>query len=312
MQKRLPRFQRASVAPIQLTERDRTIIRLIHRHRFLSSRQIIALVGDSQLQVLRRLKLLYHHGFLERPRAQLQYYGTSGIRPIVYGVSTKGGMLLKQELGDSLLWSEKNRAVGQVFLEHMLLVSETMVSLELVCRKHGVRLLYEDELDLPVHKQPFQWRVKIAGGMNLGVIPDAVFALEYKDQNGQVQRSYFFLEADRGTMPVVRKNLLQTSFRRKLLAYESTWANKVHQRHLGIHRFRVLTVTTIAARVQSLLTACSQLKRGHGLFLFADTSALEKDLFSPVWHSGKTGELSPLLDLPIRQIPSSPDFFANR
>jgi hypothetical protein len=50
--------------------------------------------------------------------------------------------------------------------------------------------------------------------------------------------------------------------------------------------------------VASLLEACSQLKRGHGLFLFADQSVLEKDLFSALWHNGKTGELSPLLDLP--------------
>jgi hypothetical protein len=311
MEKRLPRFERAAVAPMQLTERDRTVIRLVHRHRFLSSRQIIALMGDSQLQVLRRLKLLYHHGFLERPRAQLQYYDTPGTRPIVYGLSAKGGMLLKQELGDILLWSEKNQGIGQVFLEHALLVSETMVSLELACRKHGIRLRYEDELELPVEKQPFQWRVKIAGGMNLGVIPDRVFALEYTDQAGQIERAYFFLEADRGTMPVVRKQLTQTSFRRKLLAYEATWDNKVHQRHLGIPRFRVLTVTTIAARVQSLLLACSQLKRGHGLFLFADQSVLKMDLFSPIWRNGKTGALSPLLDLPIRQVLASPDFLAN-
>lgn len=311
MEKRTPRFQRAAVAAMQLTERDRAIIRLVHRHRFLSSRQIIALIGDSQLQVLRRLKLLYHHGFLERPRAQLQYFDAPGTRPIVYGLSAKGGMLLKQALGDSSLWSEKNRAIGQIFLEHALLVSETMVSVELACRKHGVRLLYEDEIDLPVVKQPFQWRVKIQGGMNLGVIPDQVFALEYPDQVGQTQRTYFFLEADRGTMPVVRKNLFQTSFHRKLLAYEATWTNKVHQRHLGIPRFRVLTVTTIAARVQSLLEACSHLKRGHGLYLFADQSVLKKDLFSPVWHNSKNGEFSPLLDLPIRQVLASPDFPAN-
>jgi hypothetical protein len=114
-----------------------------------------------------------------------------------------------------------------------------------------------------------------------------------------MQRAYFFLEADRSTMPVVRKGLAQTSFFRKLLAYEATWTQKVHQRHLGIHRFRVLTVTTIAARVNTLLEACSKLKRGHGLFLFADQSVLEKDLFSAVWQSGKTGELSPLLDLPV-------------
>ena len=263
MQKRLPRFERASVAPMQLTERDRTIIRLVHRHRFLNSRQIIALIGASQLQVLRRLKLLYHHGFLERPRAQLQYYGTSGTRPMVYGLSSKGGMLVKQELGDVSLWSEKNQGIGQVFLEHALLVSETMVALERACRKHDVRLIYEDELDLPVKKQPLGWRAKIVGGMNLGVIPDRVFALGFKNQSGQIQRAHFFLEADRGTMPVVRKNLSQTSFRRKLLAYEATWANKVHHRHLGIQRFRVITVTTIAARVSSLLEACSQLKRGQ-------------------------------------------------
>jgi hypothetical protein len=137
--------------------------------------------------------------------------------------------------------------------------------------------------------------VKIAGGTKLGVIPDAVFALEYTDRNSQAQRAHFFLEADRGTMPVMRRGLAQTSFFRKLLAYEATWTNKVHQRHLGIHRFRVLTITTIAARVQTLLEACSQLKRGHGLFLFTDSSALEKDLFSTVWQSGRQGEVSNLL-----------------
>jgi hypothetical protein len=109
---------------------------------------------------------------------------------------------------------------------------------------------------------------------------------------------YFFLEADRGTMPVVRSGLTQTSFYRKLLAYEATWTQKIHQRHLGIHRFRVLTVTTIAARVKSLLAACSQLKRGHGLFLFADRTVLEKDLFSAVWRRGKSSEAAGILDLP--------------
>ena len=296
------RFKRvASVAPIQLTDRDRDLIRLIHRHRFLRSHQIVALLGGSEQQIVRRLQLLFHHGYLERPRAQVKFVERGGSQPLAYGLGNKGGALLRREFGiavDSDAWSEKNHAIGRVFLEHALLVSEVMVSLELACRKHDVRLLYEDELELSVAKQPFQWWVKITGGMKLGVIPDAVFALEYTDQAGLVQRAYFFLEADRGTMPVVRKGLAQTSFFRKLLAYEATWTNKIHQRHLGVHRFRILTVTTIAARVNTLLEACSQLKRGHGMFLFADTSALEKDLFSPVWRNGKTGELSPLLDLP--------------
>ena len=303
MGSRLPRFKRApTVAPMQLTERDHDIIRLICRHRFLRSHQIIALHGGSQQQLVRRLQLLYHHGYLERPRAQLQYYEQGGSRSIAYGLGNKGGKWLRQEYGLAVRpdsWGEKNHVVGRVYLEHTLLVSDVMVSLELACRKRGdVRLLYEDQLGLSVELQPFQWRVKMQNGVRLGVVPDHVFALEYTDQSGQTQRAYFFLEADRGTMPVIRTNLVQTSFQRKLLAYEATWTQKVHQRYLGIPRFRVLTVTTSAERVKSLLDACAQLKRGHGLFLFADQSVLQMDLFSTVWHSGKTGELSPLLDLP--------------
>ena len=292
---RLPRFQRvAKVAPIQLTERDHEIIRLVNRHRFLRSHQIIALVGGSSQQLSRRLQRLFHHGYLERPRAQLQYYERSGSQPIAYGLGNKSSSLLQINPAS---WGEKNRAIGRMYLEHSLLVSDVMVALELACRQYNVRLLHEEQLSFTV-KSPLQWRVKIQDGTKLGVIPDRVFALEYTDQKGQEQRLYYFLEADRGTMPVVRQKLSQTSFYRKLIAYEATWTNKVHQRHLGIPRFRVLTVTTSAARVKSLLDACSRLKRGHGLFLFADQSVLEKDLLSAVWQCGKAAVMSALVDLP--------------
>jgi len=292
---RLPRFQRvATVAPIQLTERDHKIIQLIHRHRFLRSHQIIALIGGSAQNISRRLQWLFHHGYLERPRAQLEYYERSGSQAIAYGLGNKSGSLLQLNPAS---WGEKNRGIGRMYLAHALLVSDVMVSLELACRQHGIRLLHEDELNLPV-ETPLHWRVKIRDGTKLGVIPDRVFALEYADQNRQMQRIYYFLEADRGTMPVVRKKLTQSSFYRKLLAYEATWANKVHQRHLAIHRFRVLTVTTSAARVKSLLDACSRLQRGHGLFLFADVSVLQKDLLSAVWQCGKAAAMSALVDLP--------------
>ncbi|HEV2691850.1 MAG TPA: replication-relaxation family protein [Verrucomicrobiae bacterium] len=291
---------------MQLTKRDREIIRLIHRHRFLRSHQIVALIASSPQQVLRRLKLLYHHGYVERPRAQLEYYERGGTRPMVYGLSAKGGLLLERELGVATAWSE-NHDVGRMFLEHAILVSDVMVSIELACRKSGnIRLLYEDQLALQSQRNQFQWQVKVPDrGVTLGVVPDQVFALEYSDHAGQMQRMYFFLEADRGTMPVVRSGLTQTSFYRKLLAYEATWTQKVHQRKLGIYRFRVLTVTTNAMRVASLLEACSRLKRGHGLFLFADRTVLEKDPFSPVWQCGKSAKISALLDMPeLASLPS--------
>ena len=170
---RLPRFQRVStVAPIKLTERDQKIIRLIYRHRFLRSHQVIALIGGSAQNLSRRLQWLFHHGYLERPRAQLQYYERSGSQTIAYGLGNKSGSLLQL---NPAAWGEKNRAIGRMYLAHALLVSDVMVSLELACRQHGIRLLHEDELNLPV-EAPLHWRVKIRDGTKLGVIPDREFA----------------------------------------------------------------------------------------------------------------------------------------
>jgi hypothetical protein len=290
---RLPRFKRAvAVTPLQITKRDREILRQVQRYRFLRSPQIAALLADRSQQLLRRLQFLFHHGYMERPRAQLDYYHQGGSRHLVYGLGSKGAALLKQEGR----WGEKNRAVGRIFLEHALLVSDVMVALELACRNAEVRLLTEEELSRGDGRS-FHWQVNLQGRA-VGIVPDRVFALEFPTPGGKRERAYLFLEADRGTMPVNRKNLLQTSFLRKLLAYEATWAQSIHRTRFGFHRFRVLTVTTSTVRVQSLVQACAAVARGRGLFLFADRSVLERPelLFGKLWQTGNPDETASILD----------------
>lgn len=284
---------------MQLTDRDREIVRLVGQHRFLRSSHICALLQGSEQQLLRRLKLLYHHGYLERPRAQIDYYYKGGSREIVYGLGTKGGAVTRDEPDVNrrkFSWSEKNRAVGRMFLEHALLVSDVMVALELACRERGLRLLAEREL-VRKPNQRFAWKVNVSQGLKLGVVPDRVFAIESRDANGKMNRLYFFLEADRGTMPVIRRKLFQTSFYRKLLAYEATWSQRIHEKRFGFNRFRVLTVTTGAPRINSLLAACSKLERGQGLFLFTQLNSIQPPtaILYPVWHSSKTPGLTALL-----------------
>jgi hypothetical protein len=303
---RLPRFKRSpEITSMHLTERDYEIITLVHRFRFLGSSQIVALVGGSRQTLLRRLQLLYHHGYLERPRAQLDYYHKSGSRHIVYGLGNKGGNFLKDELGTafrSICWGVKSRSVGRVFLDHAILVSDVMVTIELACRKMNVRLLTERELRLSDRTIPeskvFQWKVKVNKRVKLGVIPDRVFALEIGNQNGKTNRAVFFLEADRGTMPVMRRNLSQTSLYRKFLTYEATWAQSIHRKLFRFERFRVLTVTTSAARLKSLVKTCSQLKTGHGLFLFTDRTFLDRptDILSMSWQPARPGDTATLLN----------------
>jgi len=303
---RLSRFKRTiPVAPMQLTKRDLAIVRIVYQHRFLRSSQIIALIGQSSQQILRRLQLLYHHGFLERPRAQLDYYRQGGSRHIIYGLGNKGGVLLKQELGEAfgdLRWGAKNRSLRRLFLEHALLVSDVMVTLELRCRKgDSVRLVTRGELPFsensPRPRESFKWSVKLDNQVKVGIIPDQVFAFDSTEQNAAHNPAFFFLEADRGTMPVIRKNLAQSSFYRKLLAYEATWTQGIHKSRFGFHRFRVLTVTKSVARLKSLVAACSQLKSGHRLFLFTDLGTFQKqeDILTMRWQTGREGETTSLV-----------------
>ena len=217
---------------------------------------------------------------------------------MVYGLGNKGATLINGEGRDRTYprSSEKNHAVGRVFLDHALMVSDIMVEIELACSQAShVKLLWGDELPVSgALPRPFRWKAKL-NGRKRGIVPDRVFALEYCDQDGANQRAFFFFEADRGTTPIIRSNLGQNSMYRKFLSYEASWIQAVPQEQFGFHRFRVLTVTTSAKRVTSLIQACRKLEQGHGLFLFAAFDSLKGGILSKVWNSCRDNELFSLV-----------------
>src|ERR1700674_3578342 len=97
---RRPRFVRASEPPpFRLTVDDVEIVRLVARHRFLRSTHIAGLVGRSLDRTNDRLHRLFHAGYLDRPRAQLDYYPTSGSSPYVYALADRGARLLIEHDG---------------------------------------------------------------------------------------------------------------------------------------------------------------------------------------------------------------------
>lgn len=270
---RLPRFQRSpAIASLRLTDRDQDILRLVHRHRFLRSDHLTALLPGSAQQLLRRLQRLYHHGYLDRPTCQIDRY-KSGSSPMVYGIGNKGAGWLKREQGvpyRQLDWGDKGQ-VGRLFLDHALLVSDVMVALALACRRRPeFELLTANEATPTVRdREPFQWSVNLPGQVKCGVIPDRVFGLQFRDESGRRTQAWYFLEADRGTMPITRTGLDRSSIQRKLLAYAATWSQNLHRTRFGWNRFRVLTVTSSEKRIASMQEAVRSMERGQGLFLFA-------------------------------------------
>lgn len=300
---RRARFRRVDPQPIQLTTDDITVIRHVARHRFLRSTHLIQLLpGRSPKKLLERLGVLYHNGYLDRPRAQLDYYATAGSAPIVYAIGNRGAAVIAEIEGvrpPKVDWTDKNRTAGRVFIEHTLLTADLAIPFEVASAlPGGIRLIDSKEIlaSAPeaTQKAANPWALPATvthGGTShdVHVIPDKVFGLDFTTAR---KRSYFFVEADRATMPVMRSHPRQTSFHQKLLVYlAGAGTANAHGKRFGIGNFRVLTITTSVQRIETMLEALKLATKGVGSnqFLFIDRASLQAcpDIFALEWIGGK-------------------------
>jgi hypothetical protein len=296
---RSKRFERRTTpARFQLTERDLAVLAHVARHRFLSSQHLCALDGGSQQNLLRSLRVLYDHGYLDRPYAQLAHVPVTGPRPMVYGLGRRGAQALRSYhllLNQETDWTERNKRAGALFIDHTLAIADVMVPLELACRDQpGLELLREGDIIAlapeATRRSREPLRLAVPGLDNKmgvsSVVADGLFGLRYADDTA----AYFLLEVDRGSMPVVRAQFDKTSFHRKLKVYWEAWKQNRHVDHFGIKQVRVLTVTDSEKRIENMLSVVADVTEGKGsnFFLFATASRLADA--SPVeidWTTGR-------------------------
>ncbi len=298
---RRPRFRRASEPPaFRLTDDDVEIVRQLARHRFLRSTHIAALVGRSLDRTNDRLHRLFHGGYIDRPRAQLDFYPV-GSAPMVYALADRGARLFIERDGiefANVEWSRKNRKAGRPFIEHQLEIVDFYVGLQCAARvRADVQLIHPAELvaafpdQRVASRNPFTLRVTLSHRgvtREVGIVPDFAFGLTLADGS----RRHFTVEIDRGTMPVVRSDSFrQTSFEEKMRAYLTAHAGKQHERQFGWKTFRVLTVTTDHHRMQSMIEALGKLRVPHspGAPLFFFTPRDELRAADPLTHDWSDG-----------------------
>ena len=283
---------------MQFTERDLQLLAHVGRHRFLSSTHLVALDGGSPQNVLRCLRALFDHGYLDRPKSQLASVPLEGPQPMVYGLAPKGARLLREH-GHHLTgggdWTEKNKRAGAVFLEHTLAVADFTTAVELSCRaRPDIDLVREHEIitDAPEEtrraREPLRWLVRPERARNevWSVVPDGLFALSFADGTA----SYFLFEIDRGTIPIIRKSSDHRSIARKLGAYYEGWRANRHVEQFGVKQVRVLIVTESVGRVRNMLSAIDHITGGRGsnFFLLIDQATLGAgDPLEAEWTSGK-------------------------
>lgn len=251
--RRLPRFVRAKRShrpPLALQDRDLDLLKTAHEYRLISTPQYLTLFEEeSRDGIYRRLQKLFHHGYLDR-------IGSNPNAPLVYALGRRGAEVLEVA---------HRSGAGERYVEHRLMVGTFRIALARACRASGLVVT---------------WR-RFPEGQP--VRPDGFFGLQFPWLPDGGNRAWFFLEADRSTMPRER-------FIRKLEAYW-VWHTKGGQTAaLGIKSFRVLTVTRSEARVRSLVEAvsgCRALAPGLAHFWFATeipfTTQSAGAILAPVW-----------------------------
>jgi hypothetical protein len=319
---RLPRFvrKRSAIPAFLITERDEEILKIVARHRFVTSAQITKLIdamfpGSSEQQILRRLQFLFHSAHLSRPKAQVDSYRAGGgARPMVYSLGNRGIDLLAAKHGFrrvSVDWTAKARTAIRGEIDHALEISEFMIALEIACRRRGtLQLIHFDEIlatlapeETRASRRPYQWPVSLRWqGKDIIIhpTPDRIFGIRDLERPEGRNQKFVFLEADRGTMPTTRRNLTQTSYLRKLVGYGFTYKYDIHAKRYGLPNVRVLTVTPGRQRIANIIEAYREHTAAlvpPKFFLFADRQGLRhaEDFLDYPWLDA-AGEQHRLLD----------------
>lgn len=277
---------------MELTARDREILKQVFTYRLLTREQIETLLfpptgGQDHFtktsKARMRLKLLFHHGYVERIP---MFVGTAAWawRPI-YRLARKGAEIVAADLGvpekKLAYWGNRedkdhrDSHVSFLFLEHALKINDVRIAVSIAARKAGYQVeKWLDDTTLKSQEMKDYVALPVGQGTRkVAVIPDAYFAL-----NMGTRRAHFLLELDRATMTRQRWAI-------RILAYLTYIGSGKYTTRYQTRSLRILTVTTTEQRLMNLKETTR--KTGGGdLFWFttSDQISASSVFFDPIWR----------------------------
>ena len=283
--------------PLRLQSRDKDVLQQLINNRFLTTSQLEALNPNvskkknehtDQRHFRRRLQLLFQHGYIDRPPAQLLNFVETG--EIVHAIGDTGADIL---FGDDpakrakINWAKKNGDIKPWSLNHPLMVARFRTILTVALRDHPTAILANwlqgEELKNYV-------RVK---NKDYPLIPDGFPTINTSPQYA----SNYFLEADRSTES---GELIKLE---KVWRYDRWHRSDAHQKRYNIPSFQVLIVTISEERAKNLrekiLKDVGRVKvKDMFWFTCEKNYSLEKPetILEPIWHSTGDDELHHLLE----------------
>ncbi len=272
--KRLPKTRRAKTAPpIQITDRDASLIEAVLKFRFVEAKHLASLFcEDSQQGIYRRLKLLYHHKYLDR----LPLRTDGGGERFAYALAEKSARLLAQRKGigrEEIPWHRHLNKMTPANVVHYLVLVDFWVSLECALTKaDGIskwNVLPGYKLAKPLYAF---FRDKEGRRFKKSVVPDLVIEL-FSDN---AKKSLFFVEIDRSTISTNR-------FGEKVEVYMAFHHSGGARERFGVPGFVVLTTVSSDKRMQSLANKAVSLKGRRGFWFAPKNDFAGAKILDRIW-----------------------------
>lgn len=207
----------------QLSDRDRSVLAVVHDHRFLTTNQIEQFCFTQHASKLsaartarRVLRRLEDWRLLTRPLRRIGGM-TAGSKSSVWMLTNMGRRLRNLEAGRGAVG--RVREPGERFVQHYLAIADVRLQLEQAAR--------DGLLELPtVAIEPAAWRSYLGlSGERLTLKPD-LFAVTVAIDCGVTAEyeDHWFIEADRGTesIPTLLKQCQQYEAYRRTATEEET------------------------------------------------------------------------------------------
>ncbi|KUO64208.1 MAG: hypothetical protein APF80_17470 [Alphaproteobacteria bacterium BRH_c36] len=309
--RRKPQFQRSKDQPIRITKDDLSVLRLVGESRFLRTQDIHReLPHRSRKHLTARTRRLYDHGYLDRPRAQVHEFTGFGRPDTIHALGNKGAALLAEldgEVPAKSNWTDKNRSVKRPHIQHTLRISDIKLAINRLPRHvPAIKILSADDIlkaappTTAADRNPWQWQARVRtkdGSVKpTKAIPDDVFGIDRTDVR---KRYYYFVECDRGTMPIARTKQQSSHIVRKFEAYFHGFQAQLHRTRYNCGNLRFLTVTTSQERIANMITALQDIaeQADCSMFLFADFNQImeAQHIMEVPWLNGHREQVS-LLD----------------
>lgn len=253
-QKRASRLHRRSnLKNLMITDRRLNELLILYQHRLADSQVFQAVLQGSNQQILKELRLLYDHGYIDRPFEQFvffkKYNNGEGGQEIIYALSSKGAKVLREEFSITMPktdYSRKNEELGNSAIFHDCALTKLWACLHTALEQkrftlkqpYNLEQWYQDQVD----RQHLKITLDLPNNKTTTIIPDACL----KIQTPQT-RHLFFVEFYR-----TRKGGHQTYLNR-LKQYNLCYQQKKFARYRVKKGFKVITIVPSRAIAENLI-----------------------------------------------------------